>query len=76
MNPNPGPRPGIAFRKPDGSWTFHICPDGAQREAGGFADEAAAHEASVAALRIWEANGGKTFGPVAVIAKQTFVSGF
>jgi hypothetical protein len=75
MNPHPDPQPGIPFQKPNGSWTFYIYPDGVQREAAEFVDEATANEASVTALRIWEANDGKQFGPVSVITKQTFISG-
>jgi hypothetical protein len=75
MNPPPDPQPGIAFQKPNGSWTFYIYPEGVQREAAEFVDEATANEASVTALRIWEANDGKQFGPISVITKQTFISG-
>jgi hypothetical protein len=75
MVSHPDPQPGTAFQKPNGSWTFYLYPDGVQREAGDFTDEASASNASVSALRIWEANDGKQFGPVAVITKQTFISG-
>jgi hypothetical protein len=75
MNPTPDPQPGIAFQKAEGKWTFYIYPDGVQREAGEFADESTANEASVTALRIWEANNGKQFGPASVITSQTFISG-
>ena len=75
MNPNRDPQPGTAFQKPSGRWTFYIYPDGEQREAGEWADEATAKEASVTALRHWNANDGKQFGSVAVITKQTFISG-
>jgi hypothetical protein len=75
MNSNSDPQPGVAFQKPSGSWTFYLYPDGVQREAGEWADQEAANEASVTALRIWEANGGKQFGLVGVITKQTFLSG-
>jgi hypothetical protein len=75
MNPNPDPQPGIAVQKPNGRWTFYIYPDGQQLEAGEWADEVTANDASVTALRLWEANGGKQRGPVAVVTKQTFISG-
>ena len=76
MNSHPDPQPGIAFQKPNGGWTFYIYPNSVQREAGEFVDEATANEASVTALRIWEANDGKQFGHVSVITKETFISGF
>ena len=49
--------PGIPFQKENGKWTFYDYPKGVQTEAGEYATEDEAKDASITVFRIWEANG-------------------
>jgi hypothetical protein len=51
--------PTTPFYKAKGSWTFYVFPNGVQEEAGHYPDQESAQIASLAAHRIWQANGRK-----------------
>jgi hypothetical protein len=51
--------PTTPFYKAKGSWTFYVFPNGVQEEAGHYPDQESAQRASLAAHRIWQANGRK-----------------
>jgi hypothetical protein len=54
-------RPGAAFEKDDGKWTFYVYPKGVQQEADEYTDAETAREWADKALRHWYTNGG-TYG--------------
>jgi hypothetical protein len=51
--------PTTPFYKAKGSWTFYVFPNGVQEEAGRYPDQESAQKASLAAHRMWQANGRK-----------------
>ena len=59
MNSDKHPAPGPTIKKDNGKWTFHVFPDGNEREAGLFESEAAAKDARVRVLLQWGSNGKK-----------------
>ncbi len=59
MNSEKHPAPGPAIKKADGKWTFHVFPEGLQREAGQYDTETAAKDARYRVLLQWGSNGKK-----------------
>ena len=59
MNSDKHPAPGPAIKKANGTWTFHIFPNGIASEAGQFETEAAAKDARFKVLLRWGSNGEK-----------------
>jgi hypothetical protein len=59
MNIEKHPAPGPTIKKADGKWTFHVFPEGQQREAGQYDSETAAKDARYRVLLQWGSNGKK-----------------
>lgn len=59
MNSEKHPAPGPTIKKADGKWTFHVFPEGQQREAGQYDTETAAKDARYRVLLQWGSNGKK-----------------
>jgi hypothetical protein len=59
MNADKQPGPGPAIKKHNGMWTFHVYPDGEEREAGQYETEAEARDARFKVVLRWGANGKK-----------------
>jgi hypothetical protein len=59
MNIEKHPAPGPTIKTADGKWTFHVFPEGQQREAGQYETETAAKDARYRVLLQWGSNGKK-----------------